>query len=70
MSLDDFPFWTAVFAPIGLIVQKIHNYAHRISTLEANQKNNLDKLDKIDDLCQDVAYIKGKIDEHFKNSNF
>jgi len=53
-------------APLGFLLHKFINHSNRIATLETNQKNNLDKLNKIDDLCNDVSYIKGLLDEHLK----
>ena len=56
-------YWNLIFvAPLGFLLHKFVNHSSRISTLEANQRNNLDKLDKIDGICEDVAYIKGLLD--------
>ena len=68
MSLEDLAnYWNMVFvAPSGFLLYKFVNHSSRISTLEANQQSNLSKLDKIDDLCSDVSYIKGLLDERLK----
>jgi hypothetical protein len=68
MSYEDLAnYWDMIFlAPLGFLFHKFANHPSRISTLEANQQNNLSKLDRIDDLCSDVSYIKGLLDEHLK----
>jgi hypothetical protein len=73
LSLDDFPFWTAVFAPIALAFQriialgnKINSNENRITALETNQEVIKEKVEKIDDICNDMSYIKGLLDEHLK----
>ena len=54
-------------APLAFLLHRFVNHSSRIATLEANQKNNLDKLSKIEELCEDVSYIKGLLDEHLKD---
>ena len=69
MSLEEqiANYWNMIFvAPLGFLLHRFVYHSNRISTLEANQKNNLNKLEKIDDLCKDVSYIKGLLDEHLK----
>ncbi|QMU53518.1 MAG: hypothetical protein GKS07_10920 [Nitrosopumilus sp.] len=68
MSFENFSdYWNLIFvAPLAYLMQRFVSHSSRISTLKANQKNNLNKLDKIDDLCTDISYIKGLLDEHLK----
>ncbi|QMU54469.1 MAG: hypothetical protein GKS07_05980 [Nitrosopumilus sp.] len=68
MSLENLSdYWNIFFvAPLGFLLHRFVNHSNRIATLEANQKNNLDKLDKIDGLYTDISYIKGLLDEHMK----
>jgi len=68
MSLEDVPNWiyTVLLAPMGFLLHKHISNSNRLTTLESNQKNNLAKLNKIDDLCEDISYIKGLLDEHLK----
>ncbi|MDH3192556.1 MAG: hypothetical protein OEM18_07715 [Nitrosopumilus sp.] len=49
-------------APLGFLLHRFVNHSNRITTLEGK----MDKLDKIDQLCHDVQYIKGLLDEHLR----
>ena len=59
-------FVTRITESVNFRESTHHNHSNSITTLEANQKNNLEKLDKIDDLCRDVLDIKGLLDEYLK----
>jgi hypothetical protein len=56
----------ACYDRLWILLHRFANHSNRIATLEANQKNYLDRLDKNPDLCMDVSYIKGLFDEHLK----
>ena len=68
MNLEDLSnYWNIFFVvPLGFLLHKFVNHSNRITTFETNQNNNLDKLNKIDDLCKDISYIKGLLDGHLK----
>ena len=60
----EFPNWIYTFlvAPLGFLLHKHVNHSNRIGTLESK----IEKLDKIDELCDDVHYIKGLLDERLR----
>ena len=64
MSLEDLSnYWNMFFvAPLGFLLHRFVNHSNRITTLEGK----MEKLDKIDQLCHDVQYIKGLLDEHLR----
>ncbi len=64
MSFEDLPnYWNIIFvAPLGFLLHRFVNHSNRITTLETK----IEKLDKLDELCDDVQYIKGLLDEHLR----
>jgi len=69
MSVDDFPFWTSIFAPMAYFFKTKINHSNRITAIETWKESTderLQKLDKLDDVCNDISYIKGLLDEHLK----
>ena len=66
MSIDDFPFWATVFAPLAYFFKTKVNHSNRISVLENDVDSMKEEMQKIDTLCDDVHYIKGLLDEHLR----
>ena len=66
MSIDDFPFWTVIIAPMAYFFKTKLNHSNRITALESDFTTIKEEMKKIDILCDDVSYIKGLLDEHLK----
>jgi hypothetical protein len=66
MSIDDFPFWTSIFAPMAYFFKTKINHSNRITAVETDVTTMKQEMKKIDVLCDDVSYIKGLLDEHLK----
>jgi len=66
MSIDDFPFWSIIFAPIAYFFKTKINHSNRITALESDVSAIKEDMQKIGTLCDDVSYIKGLLDEHLK----
>lgn len=66
MSIDDFPFWTSIFAPMAYFFKTKINHSNRITAVETDVTTMKQEMKKIDVLCDDVSYIKGLLDEHHK----
>ena len=62
MSLENFPLWPSLFGPMVYFFKTKINHSNRITTLETK----IEKLDKLDELCDDIHYIKGLLDEHLR----
>ena len=65
MSIDDFPFWSIVFAPLAYFFKTKVNHSNRITALETDNQTIKEQMEKIDTLCDDVQYIKGFLDRKF-----
>lgn len=70
MSIDDFPFWTSVFAPMAYFFKTKINHSNRITVLETKVESIDEKMQKIDTLCDDISYIKGLLDQHLRGEKF
>lgn len=71
MSFQDLPniLFTVFIAPLGFALHRVINNSSRLTKVETKQKQfekQLEKLDKLDELCNDVSYIKGMLDERFR----
>ena len=64
MSFENFAnYWNIIFvAPLGFLLHRFVNHSNRITTLETK----IEKLDKLDELCDDMHYVKGLLDEHLR----
>ena len=66
LSIDDFPFWTVIIAPMAYFFKTKISHSNRITALESDVTIIKEDLQKIDTLCDDVSYIKGLLDEHLR----
>lgn len=66
MSIEDFPFWATVFAPMAYFFKTKINHSNRITTVESEVSMVKHEITKLDALCDDVSYIKGLLDEHLR----
>ncbi|MDH3278882.1 MAG: hypothetical protein OEL84_04665 [Nitrosopumilus sp.] len=66
MSVEDFPFWSIIIAPMAYFFKTKINHSNRITTLESNVSIIKEDMQKIGTLCDDVSYIKGLLDEHLR----
>ena len=66
LSIEDFPFWTGIFAPMIYFFKTKISHSNRITALESDVSIIKEDMQKIDALCDDVSYIKGLLDEHLR----
>jgi len=73
MSFEDLSnYWNMIFvAPLGFLLHKFVNHSNRITSIETNQKNMDEKINRIcnsnDLLSKEVHEMLGRLDEHLKS---
>jgi len=58
--------WGIFAAPIGYLYTLAIGHRGKLATMRAEVDDLKEMKEKVDTLCDDVSYIKGQIDTHFK----
>ena len=72
MAIDFLPEWiyTVLIIPIGLAFQKHFSLKNKVTEIETNQKNYIEKIDKLcseqTKLAQSVNFMRGELNEYFR----